>query len=113
MMAGQRGTIEELFDAAADAYAEQRTDPRIQFHQPARIHLGGGQHPASTRNISSTGVGLKHDEPLAPGPVRIEIEQATGLVTALDAELLWCCRQGNHYISGAQFLKPLIARDLV
>jgi hypothetical protein len=99
-------SIEELFDAAAEAYGDYRYEYREPLVRSARLILtGGATFNVMTRNISRYGVGLKHSQPLAPGNVRLEINMRPGATTVVNAELLWCSRHGDHYISGAQFLE--------
>ena len=62
------------------------------------------QFSAFSRDISATGIGLLHNQPLDLGFVYLRIENTSG-VSILPATIAWCNPAGHGwYMSGAQFI---------
>ena len=61
-----------------------------------------------TRNICRDGVGLMHDRPLELGVYQLAIVLQNGTTIDVAAELRWCRKRGNDYISGAAFLAEML-----
>ena len=94
---------------------ERRSDSRLPFQRPVEIvvldddgtGMGANKEPimAYTRNISSTGVGLLHDQAIQSNRVLLNFELLGGEIVGLVASLTWCRYLGDFwYCSGGRLI---------
>jgi hypothetical protein len=96
---------------------ERRTDTRLPFQRPVHVTPlrddeqaldidGSDIVTAYTRDITPTGIGLLHDQPLASGRVLLTFELLGGASLSLVAELTWCRYIGGFwYLSGGRLIE--------
>lgn len=103
--------LEAIFDfiEALDDPSRRRRRPRQPFSRPVKLTNSEGTVVwGVTRNICRDGVGLLHNMPLEPGVYQLEIVLHNGTTIDVAAELRWCRKRDNDYISGAQFLSEML-----
>jgi hypothetical protein len=77
-------------------------DPRSP--ESTQIEVGGVS--AQVRNISLTGLGLVHVEPLTVGPMLLVYETRAGDRLVLGLHVTWCRPAGDgEYVSGGHFVE--------
>jgi|GEM_PF-741524 len=113
-VAGNHGSV--LFDilsAAAVRDRDSRGDVRYPLNRPVVIHTAGQTIKALTREISRSGIGLTHKEPLERGECHLTAALHSGHVARIPISVRWCQRLDDEwYISGAMFLVDNAAEQL-
>jgi hypothetical protein len=96
---------------------ERRTDTRLPFQRAVHVRaLPDEEQPldfdgaeivtAYTRDITPTGIGLLHDQPLAGGRALLTFELLGGDSLSLVAELTWCRYIGGFWhLSGGRLIE--------
>lgn len=100
------GIHELVVEAHQDVRRDRRSETRYPFFRQISLHVPGGQTcVAFSREISSVGIGLLHNVPLAQGEVELSIPSRKGYSIRVRTKILWCnpCGEG-WYISGGQFV---------
>jgi hypothetical protein len=101
--------IGQLLLESRSAGEEQRTQQREPFFAPVYVvKLQDGLYRSIScfsRDISSRGIGLLHNERLELGLALVIVPREGRSKVQLDCEILWCrpCGEG-WYMSGARFL---------
>lgn len=103
----------QIRTAHSYAGAERRMKQRYLIAVPVtvqpldrRLKPVGDPFPAVTRDISPTGIGVVHVEPLKPQLLALGMEIADEQVN-LVVEVLWCRGIGPFFYSGGDFIKRL------
>jgi hypothetical protein len=105
-----REIVHQLLDEArAQELADRRAEMRHPFFAPVDVRIDDTSHlSAFSREISPLGIGLLHNEPLAPETVTLRLRGPGGTTLAVQTQILWCrpCGEG-WYLSGGRFLQLL------
>jgi hypothetical protein len=99
--------VTQLVQLAQGVNEERRGVGREPFFHPVLLSIDGEISPISafTRDISSSGVGLLHHQPIKARPLTLVTYLDDDQRVELRVGISWCLRCGEgFYISGGSFI---------
>jgi hypothetical protein len=96
---------ELVLEAYDEGKRDRREEVRYPFFRSVTLQVEGHRHPAFSREISASGIGLLHNVELPQGEVEVTLPSRRGHSVRMRTKILWCRRcSDGWYISGGRFV---------